>query len=172
MLNTDVVLSWTLIHLFAQQQYLVKVKEEISAFMSENSTIFSSPSGLPPTLLSTIEDPKTFPMLDASLQEAIRIRSASIAIFRRNVSPDAVDVDGVKVPPNAFVVYPLGDAHYENGVWGNTDVSEFDPERVVMGKQKDGNGQLNADFLGFGAGTLFFYYSVFFFPFLPQLLTN
>lgn len=158
MLNTGIIMSWMLVFLFTHPQYLAQVKAEIDAFTEEHTSLIASdqPAILSPTLLADIENPATFPMLDASLMETLRLRTASVAVFRRNVSRDALVVDGVSVPSGSFVLYPLGDAHMANSGWGDTNVFSFSPERFVGRDEnapKEGdNEKSQGDFLGFGAG--------------------
>jgi cytochrome P450 len=156
MLNTGVIMSWTIVYLFTNPQYLERVMAEIEDFTSEDTSLLASdqPINPPPTLLADLENPDTFPMLDACVLETLRIRSASIGVFRRNVSREALVVDGVSVPTGAFVLYPLGDAHMASGAWGETNVFTFYPERFIGRDEnaKIGDDKSQGDYLGFGAG--------------------
>ena len=160
MLNTGVIMSWMFVYLSMHPQYLEQIMAEIEDFTAEHTSLLASdqPATLPPTLLADIENPETFPVLDACLMETLRLRTASVAVFRRNVSRDAFVVDGVSVPSGSFVLYPMGDAHMASSVWGESNVFTFAPERFVGRDEntKIGDSEKNqGDFLGFGAGEIY-----------------
>ena len=145
------------VYLFTNREYLNQVLSEISNFTSTHSTFLKSdqPANIPSELLADLENPETFPMLDACIMETLRLRTSNVAVFRRNVSREAIVVDGVSVPSGSFLLYPLGDAHMASSLWGESNVFSFAPERFIG---RDDNAKLGdfektqGDFLGFGAG--------------------
>ena len=113
--------------------------------------------------MSTSEQVKRLPYLEAVINEALRMHSTSSMGLPRLVPAGGVTVSGRYFPEGAILSVPTYTIHRDPIIWGD-DVEEFRPERWFERNQADIQRGFNPfsygpryDIFSFPLGAHFFY---------------
>ena len=104
-------------YLGTRPEWKVKVIEEVRSFVAKYTTS-AQPSESLATRLSRVPPSvweEEMPLTDLCLRETIRLVQSSV-FLRRNVGEDMV-VNGHKINPGDFLVYPVADVHHNPEIY-------------------------------------------------------
>lgn len=140
--NATTTTFWVVLRIFADQQLLDKVRQEIHQALE----LSSQRSG--PDSLSIGVVKETCKTLFAVYRESLRVGSENFSV--RLIKEDTMLADRYFLKKGAVVQISGGAIHARSTIWGQ-DVDEFNPGRFLKEKGKS-DGFHPAAFRGFGGG--------------------
>ncbi|KAL7946538.1 cytochrome P450 [Trichoderma barbatum] len=140
--NATTTTFWVVLRIFADQQLLTQVRQEIlQAF-----ELSSQRSG--PDSLSVGAVKETCKTLYAVYRESLRVGSENFSV--RMIKEDTMLADRYFLKKGAIIQISGGAIHSNSAIWGE-DAAEFNPSRFLKEKGKH-DGFHPAAFRGFGGG--------------------
>ncbi|KAK5987814.1 Cytochrome P450 monooxygenase nodJ-like protein [Cladobotryum mycophilum] len=140
--NTTTTTFWVVVRLFADEQLLGRVRQEVIQALEASAEQAGSNS----LSIGLIKEKCT--TLVAVYRESLRIGSENFSV--RMVKEDMILADRYFLKKGAAVQISGGVIHANPSIWGD-DADEFNPDRFLGQKSKSG-GYHPAAFRGFGGG--------------------
>ncbi|KAF6836761.1 cytochrome p450 [Colletotrichum plurivorum] len=140
---------YVLVYLACHPKWYEVVRSEVDAVVSSHRASVSQSRSEILAGLKLGEWETLFPMLNLCLRECIRLHLVGTG-FRKNVSDRDVQLgtSGEVIPPGAFAVYLVGEAHMDPDVYSEPE--RWDPGRYLPGRAEDTKQPLS--WLGWGHG--------------------
>ncbi|KAL1543455.1 unspecific monooxygenase [Salvia divinorum] len=136
--TTSGTVEWAMTELIRNPEKMIKLRNEIRSFMSENGQQQVQESDIP-----------SLPYLQAVVKETFRLHPAAPFLLPHKASSD-VEINGYIVPENSQILINVWASGRDPGIWKNPD--EFLPERFL--NENGGVDFKGRDFvlIPFGAG--------------------
>lgn len=148
LVNTVPSSFWLLYNVFSRPTILSAVRDELKTILHTTTDEY----GVPRHTVSISKLRSDCPLLEAALQETLRL--ASVALSLRQVLKDTVLNDQYLVKAGAVIQMPVGVPHADPNIWGST-VGDFDPSRFLKSNTKTSvdQRQQSATYRPFGGGS-------------------